>query len=210
MHLTPKANSDAQPKHQELVLQIYETVSRDSLEPTTNGHMVTTEVGLGRATMEMAVIRAETTTAATDKTINSTITMMILRDNHVGMSDHTPTMLIKMTMLRTAHGESLGAMINMAMINMAMTLLQTTFQTTPILVVLHFTIVVVVDSFTAGANVILGLNMDSTVVIVKRVERPTTLIVIISTAIANSGEETISLKSDLHFQLLSDFDYHCI
>lgn len=205
MHLTPKANSDAQPKHQELVLQIYETVSRDSLEPTTNGHMVTTEVGLGRATMEMAVIRAETTTAATDKTINSTITMMILRDNHVGMSDHTPTMLIKMTMLRTAHGESLGAMINMAM-----TLLQTTFQTTPILVVLHFTIVVVVDSFTAGANVILGLNMDSTVVIVKRVERPTTLIVIISTAIANSGEETISLKSDLHFQLLSDFDYHCI
>lgn len=205
MHLTPKANSDAQPKHQELVLQIYETVSRDSLEPTTNGHMVTTKVGLGRATMEMAVIRAETTTAATDKTINSTITMMILRDNHVGMSDHTPTMLIKMTMLRTAHGESLGAMINMAM-----TLLQTTFQTTPILVVLHFTIVVVVDSFTAGANVILGLNMDSTVVIVKRVERPTTLIVIISTAIANSGEETISLKSDLHFQLLSDFDYHCI
>lgn len=205
MHLTPKANSDAQPKHQELVLQIYKTVSRDSLEPTTNGHMVTTKVGLGRATMEMAVIRAETTTAATDKTINSTITMMILRDNHVGMSDHTPTMLIKMTMLRTAHGESLGAMINMAM-----TLLQTTFQTTPILVVLHFTIVVVVDSFTAGANVILGLNMDSTVVIVKRVERPTTLIVIISTAIANSGEETISLKSDLHFQLLSDFDYHCI
>src|SRR6218665_2571723 len=205
MHLTPKANRDAQPKHQELVMRIYETVSRDSPEPTTNGHMVTTEVGLGRATMEMAVIRAETTTAATDKTINSTITRMILRDNHVGMSDHTPTMLIKMTMLRTAHGESLGAMINMAM-----TLLQTTFQTTPILVVLHFTIVVVVDSFTAGANVILGLNMDSTVVIVKRGERPTTLIVIISTAITNSGEETISLKSDLHFQLLSDFDYHCI
>lgn len=133
----------------------------------------------------MVVIRAGTSTAITDQTTSSTHNAMI----------NASTILIG-TIFRD---NQIMAMINRAtMLIMAMTLLQTTFQPTRILLVLHSNIVAVnhlvnssvrVNSSMDGANT----RMDSTVIIMKQAERPATMIVIIGTAIGNSEEEIIIL-----------------